>query len=148
VDVVRSTVVDNAYILTEWLPPAVRPQSVVRYDVYRSSDNVHFDYLTTVSPQQTDYEDHDVDVQLNTYQYRIQVANTCDITEALSEPTTTIQLKGDKTEDRMVHLRWTPYNKWPEGVDHYLIEKQDENGQWNLLLQVPGTSHTAEVRDE
>ncbi|MBK5284970.1 MAG: PKD domain-containing protein, partial [Bacteroidia bacterium] len=61
--VVRSTVVDNRTILTEWLHPSILPGSVVQYDIYRSTDNINFAHIATVPSQQTDYMDYDVDVQ-------------------------------------------------------------------------------------
>jgi hypothetical protein len=148
VDMVRSTVVDNTYILTEWLPPVVKPQSVVKYEIYRSSDNKTFNYLTSVSPQQTDYNDYDVDVESGSYFYKIIVVNSCGIQENLSDNTTTILLKGNKTEDRIIHLNWSPYDKWIDGVDHYEIERLNENGQWELIKRVNGSTTSTEFRDE
>jgi len=148
VDMVRSTVVDNDYVLTEWLPPVIRPLGVLRYDLYRADDNIHFEFISSVPPQQTDYSDHDVDVQKHNYFYKIRVVNTCDTAEVLSNPTTTILLIGEKTEDRVVHLKWSPYDRWVEGVDYYIIETQEENGQWKFVTQTPGTKTTVEFRDE
>jgi hypothetical protein len=91
-------------------------------------------------PQQTDYIDHDVDVQNNHYYYKVLVLNTCDIAEDLSGNTSTIILKGEMFEDRSVRLTWTKYNGWENGIDYYIIEKQDEQGNWILLKQVPGST--------
>src|SRR5262249_16347363 len=54
VNVVRSTVVANTSILTEWLPPTVEPNKVTQYDIYRSEDNVNFSHVASVPAQQTD----------------------------------------------------------------------------------------------
>ena len=148
VDMVRSTVVDNGFVLTEWLPPAVRPLAVVQYDLYRSDDNIHYVFIGSIPPQQTYYEDHDVDVQSHHYNYKIKVVNTCEVSDILSDQTTTIVLTGEKTEDRVVHLRWSPYDRWDDGVDYYLIETLDENGQWKFVSQVPGSKNYVEFRDE
>ena len=138
VDVVRSTVVDNQSILTEWLPPVVHPEKVVQFDLYRSIDNFNFHFLTSVSPMQTDYMDYDVDVQNEHYYYKIQVQNTCDIAEALSGNTSSILLKAKENEDYTIHLSWTPYNGWYYGVDYYIIEKKEEGGNWEFLKKVNG----------
>jgi hypothetical protein len=139
VDVVRSTVVDNQTVLTEWLQPVVHPEKVAHYDIYRSTDNVNFSYLTSVSSMQTDYMDDDVNVQFYHYYYKIKVVNTCNISEDPSMNTSTILLNAEMDESRRVHLQWSPYNGWDFGVDHYIIEKQDENGVWHVLQQVDGT---------
>jgi PKD repeat protein len=147
VDVVRSTVEENEFVLTEWKLPAVHPEKVVQFDLYRSTDNINFSFVKSLPPQQTDYIDHDVDVQNNHYYYRVQVINTCDIEEALSGNTSTIILKGEMLEDRSVHLNWSRYNGWENGVDYYIIEKQDDMGNWIILKQVPGSTTQYEYQE-
>ena len=139
VDVVRSTVVDNQFVLTEWKEPVVHPEKVAQFDIYRSTDNTNFSYVATVPSVQTDYADYGVDVQNNHYFYKILVINTCDITEDLSPITSTVLLKGEMNEGRQVHLEWTPYKGWEQGVEYYILEKMDENGHWQILKQVDGS---------
>lgn len=139
VDIVRSTVVDNEYVLTEWKQPTVHPEKVAKFDIYRSTDNSNFSYLTSVPPMQTDYIDRRVDVQNVHYYYKVLVVNTCNIANALSNNTSTIIIRGEMNEARQVHLEWTPYIGWENGVEYYILEKQDENGNWQFLKQVDGT---------
>ena len=139
VDVVRSTVVDNQIVLTEWKQPVVHPEKVDRFEIYRSTDNTNFSFQSNVSALQTDFIDNNVDVQNNHYFYKIKVVNKCDINEDPSVNTSTILLKGAMSEDRSVHLNWSPYIGWDTGVDFYIIEKLDGNGQWQLLKQVNGS---------
>jgi PKD repeat protein len=138
VDVVRSTVVENVSVLTEWIHPEVHPDMVVQYDIYRSTDSANFYFLESVSPLQTDYMDYNVDVQNEHYYYKILVKNSCDMQEDLSGISSTILLQGDMDENRIIHLNWSPYEGWENGVQYYIIEKADENGNWQLLKQVDG----------
>ena len=138
VDVVRSTVYENQSVLTEWTQPLVHPEMVAQFDIYRSTDNSNFHYVKSVPSVQTDYMDYDVDVQNEHYYYKILVVNTCEIGEDLSGVTSTIILKGEMDEARQVHLNWTPYTGWENGVEYYILEKKDENGHWQLLHQVGG----------
>ena len=147
VDVVRSTVVDNQTVLTEWRQPIVHPEMVAQFDVYRSTDNVNFRYLTTVPSLQTDYMDYNVDVQNTNYYYKILVINTCNINEDPSMNTSTIVLKGNMDESRMVHLEWTPYKGWDHGVEYYILEKKDENGHWQFLKQVDGETRSYDYQE-
>lgn len=147
VDVVRSTVVDNQTVLTEWTQPLVHPEMVAQFDIYRSTDNRNFRYLTSVPSVQTDFMDYDVDVQNINYYYKILVINTCSIDEGLSGHTSTIVLKGDMDEFRQVHLNWTPYKGWAQGVDYYILEKLDENGHWQLLKQVDGETYRYDYQE-
>jgi len=144
VDVIRSTVVDNDYVLTEWKQPVVHPEKVARFDIYRSTDDQNFAFQTSVPSVQTDYIDHNVDVQNLHYYYKILVINTCDIDEDLSTNTSTILLKGEMDETRLVHLHWSPYKGWDQGVEFYILEKQDENGNWQFLKQVDGETNSYE----
>jgi len=138
VDIVRSTVVENVSVLTEWGQPENHPDMVVQFDIYRSTDNTNFYFLESVPSAQTDYMDYNVDVQNEHYYYKILVINTCDIGEDLSGTTSTIILEGEMDEGRQIHLSWTPYVGWENGVEFYIIEKVDENGNWQLLKQVDG----------
>lgn len=138
VDVIRSTVVDNSYVLTEWKQPTVLPEKVAQFDIYRSTDNQNFRYVASVPAQQTDFSDHQVNVQADQYFYKIQVVNTCNITQELSPNTSTIVLKGEMDDSRHVWLRWTSYIGWDLGVEYFVLEKKDENGNWIFLQQVDG----------
>ena len=134
----EKNVVDNDFVLTEWKQPTVQPDKVVEYDLYRSTDNTNFSFMSALPPLQTDYSDHNVDVQKHHYFYKIEVKNTCDIDEALSGETSTILLKGEMSEERTVDLKWTPYQGWESGVEYYIIEKKDDFGSWQLLKKVDG----------
>jgi hypothetical protein len=147
VDVVRSTVVDNQFVLTEWKQPTVHPEMVSHFELYRSTDNVNFRYLTTVPSIQTDYMDFAVEVQNTNYYYKILVVNTCNIDQDPSTNTSTIVLKGSMDEMRQVHLDWTPYKGWDHGVDYYILEKKDENGHWQLLKQVDGETREYDYQE-
>jgi PKD repeat protein len=140
VDVVRSTVVDNLTVLTEWLQPSIHPELITQYDLYRSTDNENYYFIATVPALQTDYMDYNVDVQTNRYYYKILPVNICNVISDISEFTNTVLLKGEMDESSVVHLNWTPYEGWANGVDYYVIEKKDPNGNWQLLKQVSGTT--------
>ncbi|MBP6334835.1 MAG: PKD domain-containing protein [Bacteroidia bacterium] len=139
VDVIRSTVVENRSILTEWLPPVVQPDKVLQYDIYRSTDNENYSYVASVPSVQNDFMDYGADVQNAHYYYKILVINTCNIVENLSPLTSSILLKGIMNDARQVELEWNPYTGWESGVEFYVLEKLDENGHWQILKRVDGS---------
>ena len=147
VDVVRSTVVDNQTVLTEWLAPEVHPEKVADYEIYRSTDNHNFIYRARVPSEQTDFMDDQVNVLYNHYYYKIRVHNTCDINEDPSINTSTILLKGIMNDDRSVRLEWSPYIGWDQDVDYYIIEQRDINGEWILLKQVDGATNQYDFQE-
>jgi len=140
--VVRSTVIANNSILTEWLAPTVEPNKVTQYEIYRSEDLVNYTLIATVPAQQTDYMDYDVDVHAKNYFYRIDVINVCNIQAIISNDGSSILLRGNGLQDGGVHLYWTPYYGWNTPVEKYIIERLDENGQWQVIGNVNGTVTT------
>ena len=147
VDATRSTVVDNKFVLTEWLQPQVHPEMVSQFDIFRSTDNENFLYRESVPALQTDYIDYDVDVQNEHYYYKILVVNTCAISEDISGSTSTIILRGEMNDARRVHLSWSPYVGWDTGVEYYILEKKDADGHWQILRQVSGTELEYDYQD-
>ena len=146
VDVVRTTVVDNQFVLTEWKQPTVLPESVIQFDLYRSSDNANFYYLTSIPSVQTDFSDYNVDVQKLSYYYKVLVLNKCDVNENLSDVSSTILLSGEVSNDYIYSLKWTDYKHWANGVDHYVIEKIDATGAWIPVGKVDGATTNYEER--
>ncbi|MEW6469819.1 MAG: PKD domain-containing protein [Bacteroidota bacterium] len=134
--VVRSTVVDDQYILTEWTAPA-QPQAVSSYNIYRSTDNISFALIATVPAQAFAYIDNDVNVQEQNYYYRVEAANACGPMGQMSNSGSSILLEA-KRVDQEILLNWTAYEGWDTGVDYYIIEKMNEAGIWEVIRIVDG----------
>jgi gliding motility-associated-like protein len=66
--------------------------------------------------------------------YRINYADACKNQSPVSIEACPIKLIGTLQPDNSVNLTWTPYEGWKDGVDHYIVEKYDDNGQ--LLASV------------
>lgn len=137
VDVTRSTVVDNRYVLTEWSIPTLHPERVSSYEVYRSKDNINFTLIASVPTGITSYSDFNTDVQSGEYYYQIVVKNDCSLTGPNSNLGSSIYLQGELIE-RTTYLNWTPYKEWMPGVDKYEIEFLNANGQWEVIKIVDG----------
>ena len=142
-DVVRSTVVNNKSVLTEWLPPTLAPQRVLKYNILRSTDNVNFTLVGSVPAGVLGFTDDAVDVNAQNYFYRVDVINDCNLAGILSNNSSSILLQSDYYNDT-TKLWWTHYDKWDTGVDYYMIEKLDENGVWKQVKIVTGTTTDAE----
>lgn len=145
VDMVRSTVVDDAWVFTEWAPPVMAPQLVTGYELYRSIDNSNFILIDTLSPGNISYSDHNVDVKSQNYYYRIRVNNICNIETTQGLESSSILLTGGHDSIGNTLLRWTPYTNWETGVDYYVIERLDDSGQWQTIRVVNG--NVLEVTD-
>ena len=144
VDIVKSTVLNDSEVLTEWLPPVISPQRVIGYEIYRSDGDNNYVYLTSVSALEYSYIDYNVDVHTFAYHYKIQVLNDCNLKGSFSNLGTSILLQSEGT-DNGDKLWWTKYNNWNTGIDHYVIEVEDSNGNWNPVKKVDGNVNTIKI---
>ena len=131
VEIVRSTVVENKSILTEWKAPSVLPLTVFAYNIYRSTDSIYYDLITTIAAEAFAFMDNDVDVQNQNYYYKIEAQTICG-PSGMSNLGSSILLKA-KRIDQEIELSWTGYEGWDTGVDYYIIEKMNDDGTWKTI---------------
>jgi len=133
------------------------------FAVFRSADRVSYQsvgQLTgpfTAADTLQAYDDWDASIQSIKYYYRIETNSVCNDKSYTGKTGDNIVLKANIDHSAYeVKLEWTPYQSWgPNGVDHYIIEWQDEAGVWHVLdlpanqyqnNEIPGndpTSYTA-----
>lgn len=135
-DIVRSTVVDDNYILTEWSPPAILPQSVERYDIFRSTDNVNYQLIASVPRNVFEYEDRNVLVDTLSYIYKVLPQNECRVQPLEGVHGNSILLNLIDLDVKRI-LKWIPYEHWKTGIDYYVIQKMNQYGQWEEIERVP-----------
>lgn len=145
VDVVRSTVINNSSVLTEWKAPSVEPGSVTGYNIYRSENNEQFTLVAELPAAAFAYIDNDVNVSEQNYFYRVEVVNSCGMQVQGGNAGSSILLSASPGEYSTI-LSWTPYEGWDMGVDYYVIEKQNGNGEWEIIKIVDGNMHEYEEK--
>jgi hypothetical protein len=126
------------FVLTEWGSPDYRPDLVERYNIFRSTDNLHFDLIASVPETVHDYSDNNVDVDNQNYFYKIEVQNVCSAADDLSGVASSVLLKAIQTEVSN-SLKWTRYVDWDLGVEKYVIEKLNAYGVWEEIDTVSGS---------
>jgi gliding motility-associated-like protein len=79
--------------------------------------------------------------------YAIWYTDVCNNKSLTSIAACPITVSHTLQADNVINLSWTPYNGWKNGVDHYVLEKYDADGQ---LLQSynTGTSTTFTDNEE
>jgi hypothetical protein len=146
VEVVRSTVVNDSYVLTEWKPPALAPDMVKQFDIYRKTgDHGTFNYIASVPDYVTQYSDYATAVHHQNYFYRVKVINRCEVDAIDSNPGSSILLTGDAIDD-IARLFWKPYIGWDTSVEKYIIERLSPGGVWQPVKTVDG--NTLEYEDK
>ncbi|MFM2190750.1 MAG: hypothetical protein RL491_1136, partial [Bacteroidota bacterium] len=141
VDMVRSTVEDDSWVLTEWSMPTLAPQLVTGFELFRSIDNINFTRIAVLPPVQTSYEDRNVSVKSQEYYYRVKVSNTCSLEASSGYESSSILLLANPDQRYGVNLRWTPYVNWDTGVEEYVIEEWNSaTGTWDYVKTVDGST--------
>lgn len=78
--------------------------------------------------------------------YTIAYTDVCNNTSPSSAEACPIHLTGSLQPDNVISLNWTGYTGWKNGVDHYTVEKFNEQGQ--LLFSFNTGTATALVDTE
>ncbi len=146
-DIVRSTVVNNAYVLTEWTEPTLFPDRVLEYQILRSADTnaTNYTIIGAVPAGVYSFDDMNVNVKEYNYYYKVEVINDCHLAGMQSSNSSSILLQS-QWQYANARLWWTEYDKWDNGVDHYTVEKYNwDTGQWEVIKTVPGTVTQTEV---
>ncbi|MBL7923489.1 MAG: PKD domain-containing protein [Bacteroidia bacterium] len=145
-EIVRSTVIDNQTVLTEWLAPSVLPDRVLEYRIYKSSDSTNYSLLAVTPAGITSYLDTDADVQDSSYIYKVVVVNDCNLSGPESNAGKSILLRG-RWKDHRTYLNWSKYLEWGSGIDHYTIEFLSPQGTWIPVQTVDGNTLSTEIDD-
>ena len=53
-----------------------------------------------------------------------------------------ILLEKEAIDDDYLKLKWTKYYQWEDGVEYYLIQKQNKFGQWETIKTIDGDSNS------
>ena len=76
IEIVRSTVIDNEFVLTEWSEPNVYPETTTGYTLFRSDKpDSGFEPIAELPSFVTQYSDYQTDVMDQSYYYKISVEN-------------------------------------------------------------------------
>ena len=79
--------------------------------------------------------------------YKINYTDACNNKSPVSREACPIQLGGILQSDNAVNLTWTAYDGWLQGVDHYIIEKYDEQGVVISSVNTTSTTFTDDTQD-
>lgn len=138
VDITRTTVVNDSYTLTEWKPPSYRSDLITSYNIYRSVDQVNYNLIATVPSQASYYDDYNVNVDAKNYYYKVEIINTCNSATQQGRIGSSILLDVYESEITNI-LKWTKYTDWNSGIEKYVIEKLNSNGDWEQIKVVSGS---------
>ena len=131
---VRATVENNKNTMVEW--QTVPNGHVKNWMLEKSADGLNFQVIDTPIVASKDSEtDLKVDVQKNSYTYRLRILDSCGDLGPYSNIGKTILLNIDTSTDVKPFLVWTAYRDWPEGVQYYDIDIENPKTGFKWLAR-------------
>ncbi|MEM9984047.1 MAG: PKD domain-containing protein, partial [Bacteroidota bacterium] len=132
VNVSVATVVEDSFISVTWNEyTGYRP---VSYFVERSLDGLTWIQLDSVDISVQSFTDFDVNVDNQSYRYRIFATDVCEDTSREGRQGKTMVLAASLPDGQTPALNWNPYQEWLNGVANYQIEIFDEStGLWEVV---------------
>lgn len=136
----RTTVIDDAYTGLEWLPIKNNRFPIAYYKIQVKEGDKGFKELDTkFSPTTTNIDYKKTEVDDFNYHFQMYAVDVCDDVSPLSIPAKTVLLKVDVNQEFRPELSWTTYQGWNEGVEEYVIEMEDEFGNFGEIGRVAAT---------
>ena len=145
-EIKNTTVMETGEVFTEWSIPEEGRGRITSFEIYRSENGEDFEYFDTVEPHEQFYIDEESDTENHTYTYQVKVINDCSIDTESSEESNTVLLQKD-VQFRKYELRWNAFKGWEEGVKKYVIQRLNENGEWETVEEVSGDKLKTIIRD-
>jgi gliding motility-associated-like protein len=125
VSILKATVLDDQFPYITWKPSAhaaVKNYIIDRYDSITNTWNVKYAVVPSNVFSFTDI--NNLNVHAHTHSYRVNVEDYCgNYSPSSNDIGRTILLDAFIDSD-VVHLQWTPYVKWQNGVKEYQIQIQ------------------------
>ena len=131
--IIRSTIIENSKVYTEWNGTSYILNPLNEYEIYRSENEGSFILIAVLDSVFNDYIDDNVDVFNNKYDYIIRSKNSCVVSSQNSNNGSSILLRYERPNDFKTRMEWNFYNQWDSGVKEYKIQKLNQNNQWQTI---------------
>ncbi len=135
VEPILTTVADNNYIDISW-KPYTSMRYLSHYELSRiehSKNNLYIDPYDTT--QKVSYTDRKADVQNSAYTYFIRPVDHCGYKAPKSEITKSILLQNN-FKNYEANLTWNRYKQWSDGVLKYIVEFENEMGEFETKSEL------------
>jgi gliding motility-associated-like protein len=131
---VRATVQHDDYVRIEWLETPYSKMPIAHYELEKSNNGTDYRMISDqLSPSTFQTDDHSVEVDSQSYFYRVVAVDVCDDRAPYSNIAKTILLKADTGLYQRPVLRWSAYQGWDVGVEKYEVQRKEEDGSFYSL---------------
>lgn len=121
-------------LVVDLIDPA---SEVMNYKVFRSENGAPYDHVGTIPSQigpYITYQDNDADSDKRSYEYKIQVVDSCGNESIISNKGTTMLLRVESELNGFNNLNWNGYVEWAGIVDHYKVHRKAESDAFYVLV--------------
>ena len=132
-EIIRSTVVENINIYTEWFSNKIELNPLVEYSIFRSENGNDFEFITSLDSSINNYTDVNVEVMNSKYDYIIVNKNICSSNSLNSNLGNSILLNFQRLTNFRTKLNWNFYNGWIDNPNRYDIQKLNSDGNWETI---------------
>ena len=140
-EVIRSTVIDNENIYTEWLSNGLILNPLSQHLLYRSINGNDFELIATLDSSIKSYLDVFVDVNSNQYDYMVINKNLCNVSSINSNFGNSILFDFNRLDNFRTKLNWNFYNGWIDNPNRYEIQKLNSSGNWEIINILENTEN-------
>jgi len=127
----RTSVEEDKYTILEWLMPVKAALPLTEFELYRAQGNELIRSWDRMDASQYDTDDYKVKVDDVSYRYQVRAKDKCDNWSPLSNEAKTVVLNVNFNWDtRQPEMSWSKYTYWNEGVEYYIVERLQENGEF------------------
>ncbi len=134
IDDLTVSVVANDEIRLQWLDPTNFVPT--KYLTFQSVNKGSFEFLDSL--QSTDFNNTGIAPDNIRYCYKVDYIDQCGNSSSPGREVCAINLSNSQIQPDLVDLDWDDYNGWSLGVNNYLLEKFDRNG--NPLFSIDITN--------
>jgi len=100
-------------------------------------------WQTIAKTSELQFKDTGVNPDQASYTYRIQGIDSCRNLSQNSNNGKSILLQGQPVENSAkARLNWTPYQEWQSGIQHYQIERLDEENEFEVIGSTNDQAYT------
>ena len=131
--IIRSTVIENSKIYTEWNSVTQTFNPLLQSQVLRSENGEPFQFIGTVDSSTHFFIDDNVDVFNSKYEYIVVSRNCCQVNSSNSNYGSSVLLKYQRINDYETKLYWNFYQEWLNGAKEYKVQKLNENNIWETI---------------
>lgn len=140
-NVIRSTVIENQNIYTEWNSNSDYLNPLFEHHIYRSENGDNFEFIATTDSSTKSYIDENVNIQNTQYDYIIINKNICESYSMNSNAGNSVLLNYQRLDNFRTKINWNFYEGWSVLPNKYEVQKLNSNGVWESFLDIDNSKN-------